>query len=85
MLGDIGAAARGTAGLMSLEQDAAMNNANKGTSGFGDFLQLAGSTGNLAASSGQLDGVFGGPATGVDQFGNRIPLPQRKPQPYIVG
>jgi hypothetical protein len=85
MLGDIGAAARGTAGLLELEQNAAMNNANEGTSGFGDFLQLAGSTGNLAASSGQLDGLFGPATVGTDQFGNRVRLPVRKPQPYMAG
>jgi hypothetical protein len=57
-LGDISGAARGTAGLLPIEQSAAVNNANKGTSGFGQFLNLAGTVGGFANSAGMLDGIF---------------------------
>lgn len=63
-LSDLGNMAQGTASLLPLEQQAAMNNANKGTSGFGEFLKMAGMVGGAANSMGAFggEGLFGAQA-----------------------
>lgn len=66
-LGEISSFARGSAGLLPVEQQAAANNAYRAPSGFADLLQLAGTGVGLAGMTGW--NPFGGGGSNLGRIG----------------